>query len=431
MKDEASFFIRLLGVLWLASAVAALDFDPWLLHPSTVVLTLPSRRPLIILMLITAALGALALVAPVSLQSARRRFLLWVGGATTFSLVFLATPFGRPTVHFVAVLLALGSTLLVTAIWLRIWPEGSGDAFANLATAAVAFVAILLAGEAVFTLMPRSHAVGYTLAARLWYERYWNLGNALGYRDREHVDTSAKKIFVLGDSFVSGLGLPDPGKRLSNLLQDRMGSTSRVYNLGWNGADTREEYRHLLAHPLKPDVVVLVYYLNDIEVAANVAGRRVPHFHPYGNVPPWLARIIRQSYLLDFAYWQVPQPDLAGYQGTLESMYGDPAILALHLADLQRIVEYCRSKGIDLVVVAFPHLTRPAETALLLRPVVESLRASQVPVIEVAPLIAGRDPSLFYVNRNDAHPNERMNALLTDAVADMLSRRPPHQNKAR
>ena len=49
--------------------------------------------------------------------------------------------------------------------------------------------------------------------------------------------------------------MADPDKRMSNLLQERIGPACRVYNLGWNGADTREEYHRLLAHPLKPDVV--------------------------------------------------------------------------------------------------------------------------------------------------------------------------------
>ena len=194
---------------------------------------------------------------------------------------------------------------------------------------------------------------------------------------------------------------------------------------GLERGHTGEEYRRLVTHPLKPDVVILVYYLNDIEGAATAAGRRVPHFHPYGNVPERVARIIRRSYLLDFVYWQLPQQDLAGFEGMLESMYQDPAILALHLADLQRIIGYCRSEGIDLVVVAFPHLARPAETAPLLRPIVDSLRAAHVPVIEIAPLIVGRDPRLFYINRNDAHPNERMNELLTAAVADVVFQRRP------
>jgi hypothetical protein len=353
-----------------------------------------------------------------------RGILVWIGGVSTLALAFLGTPFVRPIVHFVAVLLALISTLLVILIWLRLRPKGAAfGTGANVATTVVTLVVMLLLGEAVFTLIPQSHAVGYTLAARLWFERYWRLRNSLGYRDREHVDTSAKKVFVLGDSFVSAVGLADLRDRLSERLQERLGPECRVYNLGMNGADTRYEYRCLQEHPVNPDVVILVYYLNDIEKAAAAAGRTVPRLDPYGNVPARVAHQIRRSYLLDFIYWRLPQRDLAGYEGTLESMYHDPAILALHLADLQRLVDYCRNKGIDLIVVTFPHLARPAETAPLLHPIVESLRAANVPVIEVAPLIAGRDPRLFYNNRNDAHPNARMNALLTDAVMRVLSQR--------
>jgi hypothetical protein len=422
VKDEASPLIRTIGLFWLASALAALDFDPWLPWVMTV-FPLPNRRSLWEIAIVAAVLGLAATLAPRFLKVGRG-ILVWIGGVSTLALAFLGTPFVRPIVHFVAVLLALISTLLVILIWLRLRPKGAAfGTGANVATTVVTLVVMLLLGEAVFTLIPQSHAVGYTLAARLWFERYWRLRNSLGYRDREHVDTSAKKVFVLGDSFVSAVGLADLRDRLSERLQERLGPECRVYNLGMNGADTRYEYRCLQEHPVNPDVVILVYYLNDIEKAAAAAGRTVPRLDPYGNVPARVAHQIRRSYLLDFIYWRLPQRDLAGYEGTLESMYHDPAILALHLADLQRLVDYCRNKGIDLIVVTFPHLARPAETAPLLHPIVESLRAANVPVIEVAPLIAGRDPRLFYNNRNDAHPNARMNALLTDAVMRVLSQR--------
>ena len=106
------------------------------------------------------------------LRTGRRRVLLWIGGAATVALVFLGTPFARPTVHFLAVLLALGSTLLTIFVWLGLRPEGKAmGTGANVGTMVVSLILMLLAGEAVFTLTPRSHAVGYTLAARLWFER--------------------------------------------------------------------------------------------------------------------------------------------------------------------------------------------------------------------------------------------------------------------
>lgn len=414
----------MLGLLWVGIAVAGRDFDPWLLHPDTDLLPLPPRVQATAACVAAAAFGIAALVVPRLFSGRRGRPLLAVGTALALAALFAATPFARPAVHCAATIATLAATLLAAALALRPSEPGpAGERGGEVALAAVAILVAGLAGEAIMSLTPRSHAVGYTLAARLWFERYWGLKNGLGYRDREHTDTPATKIFVLGDSFTSGLGVADPADRLSDRLQARLGNERRVYNLGVNGADTRAELARLAAHPFRPALVVLLYYLNDIESAAEEAGHMIPSFHPYGDVPDPVAAVVRRSYLLDFAYWLVPHGDLARFEGTLEAMYRDPAVLARHLADLDRIVAYCRRRDADLVVVAFPHLARPVETAELLRPIVTHLRAADVPVIEVAPLVAGQDPRRFYVNRNDAHPNERLNALLTDAVAGLVEPR--------
>lgn len=421
---DAAPFVRVLGLLWLGTAVAGLDFDPWLLHPDTVVLPLPPRVQVHAASAATAVFGMVALAGPRLFTNRRGRPLLAVGTALALAALFVGTPFARPALHCAATLATLAATLLAAALAFR--PSTTGAAAprgTDVALGALAVVVIGLAGEAILTLTPRSHAVGYTLAARLWFERYWGLKNALGYRDREHDDTSATKVFVVGDSFTSGLGITDPTDRLSDRLQTRLGEGRRVYNLGRNGSDTRDELSRLASHPLRPAMVVLLYYLNDIERAAEAAGHTVPTTRPYADVPDPLAAVIRRSYLLDFAYWHVPHGDLSRFEGTLEGMYRNPAVLALHLADLDRVVAHCRARDVDLIVVAFPHLARPAETAGLLRPVVTRLRDAEIPVIEVAPLLAGRDPRLFYVNRNDAHPNERLSALLTDAVADVVEPR--------
>jgi lysophospholipase L1-like esterase len=414
----------MLGLLWVGIAVAGCDFDPWLLHPETDLLPLPPRVQATAACAAAAAFGIAALVAPRAFSGRRGRSLLAVGTTLALAALFAATPFARPAVHCAAAVATLAAAVLAAALALR--PSGPSAARGRTAEVALAAVAILvvgLAGEAISSLTPRSHAVGYTLAARLWFERHWRPKNTLGYRDREHVDTAATKVFVLGDSFTSGLGVADPADRLSDRLQERLGNERRVYNLGVNGADTRAELARLAAHPFRPALVVLLYYVNDIEGAAEEVGHTIPSFRPYGDVPDPVAAVIRRSYLLDFAYWLLPHGDLARFEGTLEAMYRDAAVLARHLADLDRIVAHCRERSVDLVVVAFPHLARPVETAELLRPIVTHLRDADVPVIEVAPLVAGQEPRRFYVNRNDAHPNERLNALLTDAVAALVEPR--------
>ena len=424
VNRDAPPLLRVLGLLWVGVAVAGRDFDPWLLHPDTDLLPLPPRLQATAACAAAAAFGIAALAVPRVFASRAGRPLLAVGTAAALAALFAATPFARPWVHCAATVATLAATLLAAALALRPFePSTAGASGADVALTAVAILVVGLAGEAILSLTPRSHAVGYTLASRLWFERFWGLKNGLGYRDREHADTPATKVFVLGDSFTSGLGVAEPADRLSDRLQVRLGNGRRVYNLGVNGVDTRDELARLAAHPLRPAMVVLLYYVNDIEGAAEEAGHTMPSFHPYGDVPDPAAAVIRRSYLLDFAYWLVPHGDLARFEGTLEAMYRDPAVLARHLADLDRLVAHCRDRDADLVVLAFPHLARPVDTAALLRPVVAHLRDADVPVIEVAPLIAGQDPRLFYVNRNDAHPNERLNALLSDVVAELVEPR--------
>jgi len=142
VKDEASPLIRTIGLFWLASALAALDFDPWLPWVMTV-FPLPNRRSLWEIAIVAAVLGLAAILAPRFLKVGRG-ILVWIGGVSTLALAFLGTPFVRPIVHFVAVLLALISTLLVIFIWLRLRPKGAAlGTGANIATAGGALVIML------------------------------------------------------------------------------------------------------------------------------------------------------------------------------------------------------------------------------------------------------------------------------------------------
>src|ERR1044071_207217 len=67
----------------------------------------------------------------------------------------------------------------------------------------------------------------YTLASQLWRARYWHPINSLGYRDIEHPPAefrSRKAVFVVGDSFVAGLGAANPARRFPDVLQKLLGT---------------------------------------------------------------------------------------------------------------------------------------------------------------------------------------------------------------
>ena len=288
--------------------------------------------------------------------------------------------------------------------------------------------ATLLAGslavlflEVAFMFVPRSHNVGYTLASGIWFADFWGKPNALGYRDVEHQREPGKKlVFTVGDSFTAGGGLRSVASRFSNLLQQQQPSL-QVLNLGMNGADTIGEFRHLVEHPLQPDVVVLQWGVNDIEGAILRAGHQVPAFAPYQDMPSVKLRwLVRSSYLANFAYWAFPHSDLLAYEQQLERMLVDPKVLQLHLQDLQQFVDYATQRHVQLVVVLFPMLHDLEKSRPMIAPVRALFTQQGVPVIEVADLVQDMSPSSRMVSSQDAHPSVRVNELVAEALSRVL-----------
>lgn len=96
--------------------------------------------------------------------------------------------------------------------------------------------------------------------------------NSLGFRGPDvpfEKPPGEKRIVVLGDSFVAGVGVPDDAvftARLQQRLQDDGGQT-RVVNLGRTGSGTIMESQlySRFGRRFQPDVVILVYFLeNDL-----------------------------------------------------------------------------------------------------------------------------------------------------------------------
>lgn len=275
---------------------------------------------------------------------------------------------------------------------------------------------VLLACEGVASTIARTHSVGYTLASRLWFARYWREKNSLGYRDAEHVASERAKLFVLGDSFVAGVGIADVRERFSDRLQAALGERYEVHNLGSNGADTREEAYQLETYPFRPDVLVLSYYVNDILGAAAALGHGEPPFRPYANLAPPLAWLVMRSYLLDFVYWLLPQRDQAGIRKHLARCFTWPDVVALHEQDLQGIVDWARARKCAMIAVVFPSLIQLEESAAWVAPALGVFARNGVPAIDVRTLVGDLAPEERIINGNDPHASPRVNALVAEAL---------------
>lgn len=269
----------------------------------------------------------------------------------------------------------------------------------------------------------------FTLASRRWSEKYWHL-NSLGYRDVEHkpADFHDKKlIFIVGDSFAAGWGIPQIENRFSNILQRDLGEEYLVVNVAKNGWGTAHEYNAILSYPYPPKKIVLSYYLNDIERLALKAGyiHRGIIEYPHNQV---FRFVINRSYFLNFVYWRLyrfqNKATIENYYERLKQSYSDPNVWAAHEAELGQIVTYTRNQGIDLTVVVFPHLNAVKDSAPITSKVTEFFERNNVRVLNLQPLLEGREPTTMMVNSLDAHPNESLNREVAELLTRMMQAAP-------
>ena len=287
----------------------------------------------------------------------------------------------------------------------------------------VLFFVLLL--EWAFMFIPRSHGNGGTLGARAWNAYFWKPVNSLGYRDYP-VDRTIhwdQTVIVVGDSFTQGHGIRSIESRFTNVLGMRLGANFRVFNLGVSGADTRTEFSNLMHFPISPDLIVLQYFANDIEVVCRAAHGG---FDGDGSarLESGLVRyLIENSFLINFLYWLYPHENqYSGYANYLSDCFLDPAVLNRHLEDLDRFIEFADERRVPFIVVVFPFLERNADTVNRhAREITNHLIARKVAVLDVSDLIDGIAYGERVVNASDGHASEKVNEIVGDELHSIIS----------
>ncbi len=268
----------------------------------------------------------------------------------------------------------------------------------------------------------------HTLASQRWYAAHWKPLNRLGFRDAE-IDparlASTRRLFVVGDSFAAGDGIADPGDRFAGRLAERLGADWSVTLLAMPGWNTPQQARALASFPYTPRVLVVSYYLNDIEDAAKRHGRR---FEMDLSVrPAWLAGAVGSSSLLNFAYWRVARSRMwsvgRGYADFVYDAYREPAVWQSHAAELDALIAPARRRGALVHAVVFPHLWDLDGSAEAVAKVGDHLRAQGVSVLDVRELVLAGDweAEALRVGAVDPHPSAALHAAVADALFEQVA----------
>ena len=232
--------------------------------------------------------------------------------------------------------------------------------------------------------------------------------NSRGFRDRREFSydkpAGTARVLALGDSHTQGYEVRQEATFAAVLERylARRGLRAEVLNAGVSGFSTAEALAFLEneGYKYRPDVVVLGFYANDYEDNLKAGlfalyGTRLVE-RKYEHVPgvriqnaiyaiPGAQWLGENSYLYSIAFngvWAHFKTALAARSGgqleyavATKTRHSNPEV-ALAVALIERMRDFCRRHGIGLIVVDIP---RPAADGAI----VPSLSAQVVPGVEL------------------------------------------------
>lgn len=243
--------------------------------------------------------------------------------------------------------------------------------------------------------------------------------NSLGLRDYEYSIEKPKnknRIILLGDSFALGWGVPFEStcsKQLEKMLnQDQ--NKYEVINMGTGNFNTTMEVElfKLKGLQLSPEMVVLMYFVNDVEpIPRKKSG------------PVYVAT--RRSYCLSFLVgrfiklksWFVKTFEWSTYYDNLYSTENLENLKA-NKDSIRELIALCKKNEIVLLIVNIPELRNLRDYRF--SQATEHIKAladeARVPFLDMLGAFANHEPESLWVKPEDPHANAKANSIIAEQL---------------
>jgi lysophospholipase L1-like esterase len=331
---------------------------------------------------------------------------------------------------------------------------------ARLALLAASLVACFLLLEIVFRVIVPSNPPGTTYGKAV-------AKSTFGFRDRDlevPKPEGTYRIVMLGDSFAWGVGL-DVEQALPEVLETMLAAsvtsgTIEVVNAAEPGFNTVEELNLLSERRavLEPDMVVLIYNLNDIEYLPELSertyeseptpvveldpGEDVTKYSRNAGFRGFVLALERRSMLVRF---MVPRMGaLLRRLGLIESVefswvekiyqgFSDdnPGWLESKRA-LSEIAGLCRESGCRFLVAVYPlfadlesYKGRGAHQKVL-----EFCREQGIEAVDLLPIFENTPTRSHWINFMDSHPNAAAHRAVAERLLPVVRERLPDRYSA-
>ncbi len=270
---------------------------------------------------------------------------------------------------------------------------------------------------------------GYALTAMsyLWHFNYmYGRENSLGYRDAEPLPDSPDRIriAVIGDSFAIGHGIDDPNDMFAQQLEQRLDAHYEVNLIAQQGWSLPEYTAHLRAFPFQTDIVILSYYLNEIEPLAAAFGR-IPYDnfiipqHPLAHILLRNFCAISAVYYLGFQFFNDSRAQ--NYATDLLEIFDDDAIWSLHADQIDSFIAEVEARQARLLVLVWPSLVAVERSAPAVQKVSGYFAERGAQIVDFSALIDGRESLDWVVNRFDFHPSIDANRIAAEGLYQAIT----------
>ena len=254
--------------------------------------------------------------------------------------------------------------------------------------------------------------------------------NSMGFRDREYSRSKpedVRRIIVLGDSHTLGWGVAFDDL-FSKVLERRLngtGTAHEVINLGAGNYNSTMEVELFKwkGLDLDPDVVLLVYFVNDTE----------PVPRPKSAVS---YAVLKHSYFCSFLFDRLVRVRSrfvrgSGWSSYYRGLYSEEneANREKNRQSIQELIRLSDERGIDLLIANLPELHSLEDYPFAYA--TDYIRAiageGGVPFVDLLPALSTCRPESLWVSNEDPHANARAHAIIAERIYEEIRPEPPLQ----
>ncbi|MEG5040890.1 MULTISPECIES: SGNH/GDSL hydrolase family protein [unclassified Microcoleus] len=247
--------------------------------------------------------------------------------------------------------------------------------------------------------------------------------NAKGFRGLDRAFEKANgitRIAFLGDSFTLGIGVKD-NDTLPVSFEDAIESkypNTQVLNFGVSGTSTEEQIKLLEEYVIKfkPDVVVIVVFLNDANRTGTI---------DFLSRPKVLAQVRRNSFFINALMGSIEKPLL--YQEMIRHyqdgyVEGSPGWEAMKTA-LRKGKTLSEKQNFQLVIAVYPvlfQLNNRYPFRYIHKTIEDYCASLKIPFVDLFDGFVGKQDSPLWVHKTDQHPNEIAQKIAAEKLSEFF-----------